>query len=49
MDQKKRVIISRFRSKNARLIKKAKNNPEVAAQLEQELRSEFELFGLDID
>jgi hypothetical protein len=49
MDQKKRVVISRFRSKNARLIRKAKNNPEVAAQLEQELRSEFELFGLDID
>lgn len=49
MDQKKRVVISRFRSKNARLIKKAKNNPEVAAQLEQELRSEFELFGLDVD
>ena len=49
MDQKKRVVISRFRSKNAKLIRKAKNNPEVAAQLEQELRSEFELFGLDID
>ena len=49
MDQKKRVIISRFRSKNARLIKKAKSDPEIAARLEQELRAEFELFGIDVD
>ena len=49
MDQKKRVIISRFRNKNARLIKKAKSDPEIAARLEQELRAEFELFGIDID
>jgi len=49
MDQKKRVIISRFRAKNARLIKKAKKDPEIAARLEQELRAEFELFGIDVD
>ena len=49
LDQKKRVIISRFRANNKRNIERAKKDPELAARLEQELRSEFELFGIKLD
>ena len=49
LDQKKRVIISRFRANNKRNIERAKKDPELAARLEQELRAEFELFGIKLD
>jgi hypothetical protein len=48
-DRKRRVIISKFRNENKRAIAKAKKDPELAAQLEDQLKSQFALYDVPFE
>lgn len=48
-DRKRRVIISRFRAENKRAINKAKNDPALARQLEDNLKAQFALYDVPFE